>query len=152
MTNGWLIIALTMETLSLRLVLLCRACRHDSNTTVRDLPSGRSYRGCTTLDDTVIICGGRSDDNLSDAHVHPLPGQRRTQPHRCTTLFDGTVFICGATSASNWTSDQPTPLPPGTTTRTATSTWCIEPRFLTARSSSAVSTTASNWTSDAHIN
>jgi hypothetical protein len=41
-----------------------------TNTTVRDLPSGRSYRGCTTLHDTVIICGGRSDDNLSDAHIH----------------------------------------------------------------------------------
>jgi hypothetical protein len=86
------------------------------------LPSGRSYRGCTTLNDTVIICGGRNDVNLSDA---PLggPGQRLTQPHRCTTLFDSRARSSSVVATCEHATGhpKPTPLPPGTTTRTATS-------------------------------
>jgi hypothetical protein len=98
---------LTMETLGLRLVLPCRACRHDSNTTVRDLPSGRSYRGCTTLDDTVIICGGCNDVSLSDAHIHYPDNDSHSHivAPRFLTPGHGLHQTVVATTASNWLSE-----------------------------------------------
>jgi hypothetical protein len=68
---------------------------------------------CTTLDDTVIICGGRNDVNLSDAHIHYPDNDSHSHivaPRFLTARSSSVVPPQQATGHP-----KPTPLPSGTT-------------------------------------